>query len=212
MMSAGWAAAQAVEKPQSLLEQDEWGFGLAYANAMVLEPAANGDRSLMVGSLRYSAPFSRLNGWGGVPNTDRLRLLVEPNAGWFFQNNHGGFGGLNLMFRGYLWDQGRFLPFIGLGGGPLYTNFNGLVSRVDFTLLAGAGFDYKLSDHLSLQAEYRFHHISNGDLVPPNISINSNYTSMGLSWWIGPKKRSTSSLPSLEAIKRVKATGDQTGD
>lgn len=158
----------------------ELGFSFQLAKATKLTKAESPEREFSLVSFRSSFPLDHFR---HILGDDRTRLLLEPNVGYFLLPGPAFLGGINIMFRTHLWTRGRLLPFVGWGGGVLYTDFDGLDSKFDFTLLAATGADYFLSRHMSLQVEYRLHHISNGGIRLPNVGINSNFGSIGFSWY-----------------------------
>lgn len=178
---AAWSAAASAQPPD-LLQRDEWGGSLQVGHAVRPVGEERARRSFVAAALRYSTPMSRFDWW---PLGGRWRLGLEPGAGFFHQPRGGAIVGLQLAPRCYLLSSGRILPFLSAGAGLLYTSFRGFESNFNFVLTAGAGFDVPLSERVSLQGEYRFHHISNAGIKPPNGGTDSQLGSIGLSWWIG---------------------------
>jgi Lipid A 3-O-deacylase (PagL) len=54
---------------------------------------------------------------------------------------------------------------------------------VEFQLKAAAGFHYCVNEHLSLDGEAGYTHISNADLAPRNLGINSVGSTMGITFY-----------------------------
>lgn len=71
---------------------------------------------------------------------------------------------------------GRLKPYLEVGGGPIWTNFDGRIPEQgsDFNFLAwgGAGANYDLTARWALNAGLRFSHISNGGTASPNAGVN----------------------------------------
>lgn len=181
LLLAAWTMTASAQPPE-LLRRDEWGSSLQFGLGIEPRRGEPEPRSFAVAALRYSIPMTRFGWW---PLDERWRIGLEPNLGFFFEPRSGAIAGLNLAPRYYPWKGRRLLPFLSTGAGLLYTSFRGFASNFDFALMAGAGFDVRVSEHVSLQYEYRFHHISNGGIKRPNEGADSNFGSIGLSWWIG---------------------------
>lgn len=71
---------------------------------------------------------------------------------------------------------GRLKPYLEVGGGPIWTNFDGRIPEQgsDFNFLAwgGGGVTYDLTGRWALNAGLRFSHISNGGTASPNGGVN----------------------------------------
>ncbi len=74
----------------------------------------------------------------------------------------------------------RYQPYLFIGGGPLYTRAEiaGTSSRIRGSYQVGAGMKFNL-EKLSLNLEYRFHHVSNGGIEEPNDPLNSGKLLLG---------------------------------
>ena len=156
---------------QDMERDKEVGIGAAYTHSFRFTPAEHSNReSILI------AP------WWSTPLGHRLRWVIEPNVGTFYRPVAGTTLGLNTSLRWYPWARGRALPFIGAGGGVLYTWFPQLVYPVDFTVYPEAGLSIPMTHRLSFLMDYRMYHISNGHLRKPNVGINSNFAMLGVSW------------------------------
>jgi lipid A 3-O-deacylase len=112
-----------------------------------------------------------------------FEIVGEPSYFAVFEGRTAHGGELSALLKYNFWTGTKFTPYFLGGGGLSYasirvphdgTNFN-------FTLQAGVGFHYALSQHSTLNFEYRFHHFSNGDISPPNPSLNTNSFFIGFS-------------------------------
>lgn len=88
----------------------------------------------------------------------------------------------------YLFEGARgFRPYVEFAGGPFYTDLGGRIpeesSRFNFVLTAGAGISWFLTAQLSINAGYRFHHISNAGTSFPNLGLNSSLPFGGFSFY-----------------------------
>lgn len=112
-----------------------------------------------------------------------LELVAEPtflHLNTEESDNHGGLTGLaRWVFAG----RGRVRAYVEAGGGVLVGESG--IEQTDcallFTLQAGAGLLFFVSDRDAVSLGYRFHHISNGSLCDGNFSLNSAVFTLGLS-------------------------------
>ena len=81
-------------------------------------------------------------------------------------------------------------PVLKVGAGILYSDREVPpgVTRLNFSLLAGVGFDVDLGGRWQLATEYRFHHVSNADTGPINPGINAHTFIVGICLKLGQKK------------------------
>jgi len=84
--------------------------------------------------------------------------------------------------------QGRFLPYVDLDGGVLFTNTQvpAGTSRINFTPSAGLGVHY-LAKKLTWTADVRLVHISNAGLNAINPGINTVQLRVGVGWFTHPR-------------------------
>jgi hypothetical protein len=96
-----------------------------------------------------------------------------------------------------IWDfdtHGRFVPYIDLGGGALFTNTDAPpgTSRINFTTAGAVGMHF-LAGKMNWTADVRFMHISNAGLSKPNPGINTVQLRLGLGWFTHPHHQSQNS-------------------
>jgi len=95
-------------------------------------------------------------------------------AGWALMLRY------NFVPRGW-----RLTPFIQGGGGTVLMDidhqFDG--QNFNFNLVASGGTRYFIKKNLSLNAEYRYQHISNADTGRRNIGLNATGPVIGVSWF-----------------------------
>lgn len=79
----------------------------------------------------------------------------------------------------------KLVPYVQLGGGAsqLDLDRNIFGQSFNFNLNAGIGTRYFLNDHMSLNAEYRFQHISNAGMAEHNLGINAQGGVLSVSWY-----------------------------
>jgi len=103
-----------------------------------------------------------------------IHLVVHPDTSPML--------GINLLASWTFTASERVRPYFFGGGGFLYTDADipGLGSKYNGNYQGGAGILYRLRPKYSLNAEYRFHHVSNLDTVEPNDPLNSSKFLIGL--------------------------------
>ncbi len=78
-------------------------------------------------------------------------------------------------------------PYVEFAGGPFYTDLAGRIpeesARFNFVLSAGGGLSWFVAPRMSLNAGYRFHHISNAGTRFPNLGLNSSLPFGGFSFY-----------------------------
>jgi hypothetical protein len=114
-----------------------------------------------------------------------LQLAVEGSVSHAEQDHESRrAAGVSSLLLYNFKTAGRLSPFTEAGLGLMHTNLDPerFGSRLNFTLQAGIGFRYRLSNERSLRICYRLHHISNGGLDDANRSIDSNFLIFGVSF------------------------------
>lgn len=99
----------------------------------------------------------------------------------------GGFGGgFTILFRYNFLPDGKFIPFVEAGPGILGLDFDvdGQRDGFNFSLQAGLGFHYFVSERTALTGEWRWHHISNAFTRKPNAGIDSSLFIIGASFFL----------------------------
>lgn len=166
--------------PEFRRGQIEIGFLAGHARGKVFNFART-ETSFSTALARFAVHF-------GVTGSGALRgnfaVVAEGVGLWIDQQPSAAGGGLNLLVR-YTWAAGRWRPVLLAGAGILYSDERippGETTR-NFTPQGGIGLQYRLSEHLALGGEYRFHHISNKGLTETNPGINSHLVLFGVSWF-----------------------------
>jgi opacity protein-like surface antigen len=93
------------------------------------------------------------------------------------------------MVGGYMLGHWRFtaldtvVPYVLAGGGPLYVDLGlpTMGAKLNFSYQGGTGLQYFIDKNTAINAEYRYHHISNAGTARPNEPINSSKILFGLS-------------------------------
>ena len=118
-----------------------------------------------------------------------LRSALEPGVeGWFqyyLSPNEATAEGLKLAMRYHLIGFGRLVPYFEViaGAGGTSLRVKEIDSAFTFVLEAGGGLSYFIKDTVSLNAGYRFQHISNGHTSSPNRGFNSDTGIGGVSFY-----------------------------
>jgi opacity protein-like surface antigen len=91
-------------------------------------------------------------------------------------------GGTAWLRYNFVPDTGHFVPFIQAGAGLTSTDNRGLVGQdFNFNLNLGAGVRYFFKPTWSVNAEYRYQHLSDANLTPHNLGVNANGPMVGIS-------------------------------
>jgi hypothetical protein len=81
--------------------------------------------------------------------------------------------------------QWKVVPFFQLGAGISFSDIDHKIfgQAFSFNLDAGTGVRYFIDPRCSLNAEYRFQHISNADTANNNLGINAQGAVLSVSWY-----------------------------
>lgn len=76
-------------------------------------------------------------------------------------------------------------PYVFAGGGPMYVDLGlpSMGSRLCFSYQAGTGIQYFINSTTAFDLQYRYHHVSNGDIVDHNEPLNSSKILFGLAYY-----------------------------
>ena len=127
-----------------------------------------------------------------APKWHIARLEVV-NEGIFGNALHPGgrLAGYALLFRADCKNHGHVVPFFDLGGGvqrtTLATRAPELSGRTQFSPQLGLGIQHFFNPQRALVLEYRFLHMSNAGLVPPNRGFDTNMITIGFRWLRRPR-------------------------
>ena len=114
-----------------------------------------------------------------------FQVFLEPAAAFITHPTKTYLLGVNVILRHTLLVWHRFSPYLEGGAGLLNTNLRtrALGESIEFMPQLGAGFHLHVADRLSLNAGYRWHHISNAGLAERNLGINSHFPYAGLTYF-----------------------------
>jgi hypothetical protein len=176
--------AQAQSKP---LEHQPWDYGF-WASGGFSVPGGTLDTHMVNAGVRL----------GKVLTGEHLPGLVRGNFEWSAdliplyyiwqpapaRNAFAeGFNPVNLKWN--FTDCRRAVPFVELGGGVLFSDYdvpNG-TSHVNFLTHGTFGIQLFNDDRRAVTASVRFEHISNAGLAVPNPGINTVQFLLGLNWF-----------------------------
>jgi len=124
-----------------------------------------------------------------------VRRFEIVNEGLFGNAVHPGghMLGNSLFFRFDGKPRGNFMPFLNLGAGMMHTTLTTRVPEVSgklqFMPQAGVGIQHFFSPQHALVIEYRYFHMSNAGITPPNHGFNGSMVSIGFRWLRRPPAR-----------------------
>jgi hypothetical protein len=94
--------------------------------------------------------------------------------------------GTSLLFRFDGKPYRRVMPFLDMGAGVLHTTLHTrapeLTGRLQFLPQAGLGIQYFFRPQRALVFEFRYLHMSNAGLEPPNEGFNASMLTIGFRW------------------------------
>jgi len=164
--------------------KSEWGFLLGYGTSH----SGWGKDLLKVQTIdfvyRYGLLLSKEMGRSWYRG--RHELLIEVPFSYVKSPTNGQMIGVNFLDCWDFTSSKKIVPYIFAGGGPVYTNINlaGFGTRFNGDYQVGAGLRFFVSDKTSFDLDCRFHHISNGGTVKPDIPLNSTKIFFGISFYL----------------------------
>ncbi len=102
----------------------------------------------------------------------------------------GRLTGYVLLFRLDGHPRRRTVPFFDMGAGVLNTTLSDrapeLSGHTQFNPQAGIGIQYFFRPQRAFVIEYRYLHISNNNIQPPNLGFNGSMLTLGFRWLLRP--------------------------
>jgi lipid A 3-O-deacylase len=121
----------------------------------------------------------------------RFEIIDEGILGGVVHPTGAYLAGDALIFRVEGREHGRWVPFFDAGAGVQRTPLSKHVPEVNgftqFTPQGGFGLQYFIQPQRALVFEWRTIHMSNADLVPPNMGFNSSMLTIGFRWLRRPR-------------------------
>ena len=143
---------------------------ISHINLLVAQP--------QLGFIAWDSPGSRLP-------ARRFEVLSE---GFLGNAVHPGgrVTGQTLLFRLDGKPRGSLVPFFDMGAGVLDTTLHSrapeLSGQLQFTPQGGVGLQYFFNPQRAIVFEYRYMHMSNASIEPPNHGFNSSMITVGVRW------------------------------
>jgi len=106
-------------------------------------------------------------------------IQTEPHSGWAW--------GASLLLRYNFLANDRFVPFVEVGGGLIDLDFDMDPPRADgvnFVLQGSVGVHWLVSKRTAITAQWRYHHISNGRVNEPNVSLDHSLFLIGTTFFL----------------------------
>lgn len=148
---------------------------ISHINMIIAQP--------QIGMIVWNSPHSRLP-------IKRFTVISEGILG---DSTHPGgemFGDA-LVLRFGLMPVGRLVPYIDAGSGPLHTTIDRqaaeLSGNTQFLDQGGMGIQYFYKPDRALIFEYRYFHMSNAGIMPPNPGFNGSMITIGFCWLRRPR-------------------------
>ncbi len=120
----------------------------------------------------------------------RIEMLGEGALGYAVRPGGRLTGGV-VLFRLHGKNHGRVVPFFDWGVGvldtTLYQRAPELSGALQFSPQAGLGIQYFFRPQRAVVFEYRYLHLSNANLQPPNVGFNGSMISVGFRWLRRPR-------------------------
>lgn len=137
-----------------------------------------------LGGLQVGWMITDLNSAGALRGN--WEMAPEIFGGEVFSGRGSYIAGSTLWFRyNFVPGSCRVIPYAQAGGGFVFANVDERIVSQDFNFNLGlaAGFRWLFTQHLSLNLEYRFQHISNANLAHRNVGINAQGPTLGVSYF-----------------------------
>ncbi len=114
----------------------------------------------------------------------RHELLIEIPIYIVYHPETAIMTGVNFLA---CWDftaSDKIVPYVFAGGGFVYTNVDSADLGTDYNgnYQGGIGIHYFIKDNVTIDFNYRYHHISNAGTSEPNEPLNSTKMFLGLSF------------------------------
>ncbi len=113
-----------------------------------------------------------------------IELLFEPAYYAVFQSKTASVFSASVFFKYNFATRTKLTPFVEAGAGISYATravpeIDG--SHFNFVVQPGLGIQYAVGERNTLTLSWRFNHLSNGNIYPPNPSLNSSLFLIGFS-------------------------------
>jgi len=115
----------------------------------------------------------------------RHEILIEVPFRAVVYPEHAFMTGVTFLATWNFTAGDLLIPYIMVGGGPVYTNLDipGLGAKLNYSYQGGAGIHYFVDQDMSINFNYRLHHISNAGTAEPNEPLNSSRFLIGVTFF-----------------------------
>ena len=115
----------------------------------------------------------------------RHKILIEVPFSAVFQPGSAFMTGINFLACWEFTASKKIVPYFTAGGGLVYTNLDipGLGSELNGNYQSGLGLHYFMERDVSIDVNFRLHHISNAGTADPNEPLNSTKLLLGVSFF-----------------------------
>ena len=146
------------------------------------------DLDYAIGTIRVGWMLSTPGAAGAFRGN--AEFLVEVFGGGIFKGPGDGLAGAALLLRyNFVQPDAAIVPYVQIGAGGLYSDVSEdrvqrlIGSDFEFTLQAGLGLRFFLSERCALVLEGGYRHISNANLAARNTGVDSLGASLGFSYF-----------------------------
>jgi hypothetical protein len=121
---------------------------------------------------------------GGSWYRGRHEVMIEIPFSYTSHPDSAVITGINFLGCWNFTSSREVIPYACAGGGPVYTNLDisGMGSELNGNYQAGLGLHYIIGEGVSIDINYRLHHISNAGTADPNEPLNSSKFLLGVSF------------------------------
>lgn len=179
-----------VISPQDGFQAGTWHLGAmgGYSTPQNIPSRPTGAPNVHFAPLLFQAGYTVTDVHGPTPIRGSLEVILEPTFLVTATPKKTIGEGVSILGRYNFVTGTRWVPFFDLGIGLLHWNLEisqprTLETHFNFTLQAGTGLHYFVTDHLAATGEVRLFHISNAHRESPNIGINSTVYLLGFSYF-----------------------------
>jgi hypothetical protein len=174
------------DTPGDVFRAGQWeasaGGAVLFSPFAATESRPTHDYALAVIDMGYMC--SGVKEWG--PFRGNAEVVCEAFGGPVFIGKGNYVAGMTLWLRYNFVQEGwKVVPYCQIGAGAGATDIDKRIvgQTFQFNLDAAIGFRYFLSHDLSVNAEYRYQHLSNANTGPKNVGINAQGALLGVSWF-----------------------------
>lgn len=122
---------------------------------------------------------------GKLNPNDLLQFELEPFVSGVISPDPNAEAGANFLFKYGHFITRKICPYIEAGAGIVYMTQHTREQSTQFNFIpqVGAGVSYFIKKNVSVNAGYRYRHLSNSAIKQPNKGINSDMVILGISWY-----------------------------